>query len=113
MHYGELIDSWIEGLTVRYTKQEFFEEAQRRGITVAPVNAALDVLHDPQLQATGGWQTPEPAGPRFPTPPVSIDGVRSQTGAVPRAGEHNHEVFVRELGLDDDELAALCATAVI
>ena len=84
MHYGELIDSWIEGLTVRYTKQEFFEEAQRRGITVAPVNAALDVLHDPQLQATGGWQTPEPAGPRFPTPPVSIDGVRSQTGAVPR-----------------------------
>ena len=43
MHYSELVDLWIEGLTTRYTKQAFFEEAQRRGITVAPVNSALDL----------------------------------------------------------------------
>ncbi len=57
VHYSELVDLWIEGLTSRYTKQAFFEEAQRRGITVAPVNTALDLDHDAHLDATGGWAT--------------------------------------------------------
>jgi crotonobetainyl-CoA:carnitine CoA-transferase CaiB-like acyl-CoA transferase len=106
MHYAELIDMWIEGLTTRYTKQAFFVEAQRRGITVAPVNSAGDVLDDAHLEATQGWVEYEsPAlGPlRVPVPPLHIDGHTAVVGDVPRVGEHNRAVFVDELGLTDDD----------
>jgi benzylsuccinate CoA-transferase BbsE subunit len=116
VHYHEVVDLWIEGLTTRYTKQAFFEEAQRRGITVAPVNSALDLDGDAHLNATGGWSEGQAAGIgtfRTPTPPVHVDGRVASVGASPGVGEHNHDVFVGELGLTDDELAALRADGVI
>jgi crotonobetainyl-CoA:carnitine CoA-transferase CaiB-like acyl-CoA transferase len=102
MNYSELIDMWIEGLTTRYTKQAFFEEAQRRGITVAPVNSARDVLYDAHLDATQGWteyESPDLGPLRVPTPPLHFDGRTAVVGDVPRLGEHNRAVFVDELGL--------------
>ena len=77
MHYSELVDLWIEGLTTRYTKQAFFEEAQRRGITVAPVNSAPDLADDAHLRATNGWAECDNPGVgvlRTPTPPIHVDG---------------------------------------
>jgi benzylsuccinate CoA-transferase BbsE subunit len=116
IHYADLIDVWIEGLTTRYTKQEFFVEAQRRGITVGPVNSASDVLEDEQLNATDGWtdySSPDLGVLRVPTPPFHIDGDTATVGNVPRLGEHNRAVFVDELGLSEDELRALGADGVI
>jgi len=116
MHYAELLDTWIEGLTTRYTKRAFFEEAQRRGITVGPVNSASDVLDDAHLHATGGWseyESPDVATLRVPTPPLHLDGRTASVGNVPHLGEHNHEVFVGLLGLTDDDLLALRAAGVI
>jgi crotonobetainyl-CoA:carnitine CoA-transferase CaiB-like acyl-CoA transferase len=116
VHYHELVDLWIEGLTSRYTKQAFFEEAQRRGITVAPVNSALDLDHDAHLNATGGWAqgtAPGTGSFRSPTPPIHVDGRAPGVGATPGLGEHNHDVFVDELGLTEAELAALRAEGVI
>ncbi len=107
-HYAELIDLWIEGLTIRYTKQAFFEEAQRRGITVGPVNSASDVLHDAHLDATQGWaeyDSPDLGMLRVPTPPLHLDGRTAVVGDVPRLGEHNRTVFVDELGLTDDDFS--------
>lgn len=104
-HYADLIDIWIEGLTTRYTKQAFFEEAQRRGITVGPVNTASDVLDDAHLHATEGWSeydSPEAGRLRVPTPPVHVDGATAAVGDVPRAGEHTRAILVDELGLADD-----------
>ena len=106
IYYSELIDLWIEGLTTRYRKQEFFEEAQRRGITVAPVNSALDLGDDAQLLATAGWTECDVAGVgalRTPTPPLHIDGQAATVRPAPGLGEHNHDVFVGELGLTDDD----------
>jgi crotonobetainyl-CoA:carnitine CoA-transferase CaiB-like acyl-CoA transferase len=107
--YAELIDLWIEGLTTRYTKQSFFEEAQRRGLTVAPVNSAIDVLDDAHLRATSGWC--EYAGAEFgtvriPTPAFHVDGSTTDVGDVPALGQHTHEVFTQLLGLTDDDLRA-------
>ncbi len=116
MHYSELVDMWIEGLTTRYTKQAFFEEAQRRGITVAPVNSARDLADDAHLRATNGWaecDTPGVGALRTPTPPIHVDGIAATVRPSPRLGEHNHDVFVGELGLTDDEVAALRADGVI
>lgn len=116
IYYADLVDVWIEELTTRYTKQEFFEEAQRRGITVAPVNSALDLGDDVQLVATGGWTECESPGVgafRSPTPPIHIDGHAGTVKPSPRLGEHNREVLVGELGLTDDDVAALRADGVI
>ena len=116
MHYSELVDLWIEGLTTRYTKQAFFEEAQRRGITVAPVNSALDLADDAHLRATNGWvecESPGVGALRSPTPPIHVDGRAATVRPSPRLGEHNHDVFVGELGLTDDDVAALRADGVI
>jgi len=114
--YAELIDSWIEGLTMRYTKADFFVEAQRRGITVAPVNTAEDVLTDAHLDATDGWvqyEAPDVGPLRAPTPPLHIDGSTATFGDVPRVGEHNRVVFVDELGIGDAEFERLVADGVI
>jgi crotonobetainyl-CoA:carnitine CoA-transferase CaiB-like acyl-CoA transferase len=114
--YAELIDLWIEGLTTRYTKEAFFVEAQRRGITVAPVNSASDVLDDEQLRATDGWTEYESLGVgtlRVPTPPFHVDGSTATVGDVPGLGEHNREVFVDLLGLTDDAVVALRTDGVI
>ncbi len=116
IHYAELVDLWVEGLTTRYTKQEFFEEAQRRGITVAPVNSALDLGDDAHLRATNGWAECESPGVgpfRSPTPPIHVDGRAATVRPSPRLGEHNHDVFVGELGLTDDDVVALRADGVI
>ena len=116
VHYHEVVDLWIEGLTCRYTKQAFFEAAQRRGITVAPVNSALDLDGDAHLNATRGWADGHAPGIgtfRTPTPPVHVDGRVSSVGATPGLGAHNHDVFVGELGLTDLELAALRAEGAI
>jgi crotonobetainyl-CoA:carnitine CoA-transferase CaiB-like acyl-CoA transferase len=116
IHYSELLDLWIEGLTTRYTKQDFFEEAQRRGITVGPVNSASDVLDDAHLAATHGWteyESHDVGTLRVPTPPLHVDGATAVVGDVPRLGEHNRAVFVDELGLSDDDLRALRAGGVV
>jgi benzylsuccinate CoA-transferase BbsE subunit len=100
--YAEQIDDWVEGLTSRYGKQEFAEEAQRRGVPVSPVNSVGDVLRDPHLDATGGWAdvtSPGGSGVRLPVPPLWVDGEPLPAGAIPGAGEHNDEILVGELGL--------------
>jgi crotonobetainyl-CoA:carnitine CoA-transferase CaiB-like acyl-CoA transferase len=114
--YSEVIDLWIEGLTTRYTKQDFFEEAQRRGITVAPVNSASDVLDDAHLRVTDGWTTYEGPGTgalRVPTPAFHVDGSTASVGDVPALGAHNRDVFVGLLGLSDEDLQRLQADGVI
>jgi crotonobetainyl-CoA:carnitine CoA-transferase CaiB-like acyl-CoA transferase len=104
--YVEQIDAWVERLTSRYGKQEFAEEAQRRGIPVSPVNSVADVLGDPHLDATGGWAevtSPGGSGVRLPAPPLFVDGQSLPVGAIPAAGEHNEEILAGELGLGRDE----------
>jgi crotonobetainyl-CoA:carnitine CoA-transferase CaiB-like acyl-CoA transferase len=120
LHYAALIDTWVEGLTSRFTREELFAEGQRRGITIAPVSSPVEVLDDPHLAATGGWQASTvPAGAggatrvRVPTPPISIDGAVARAGAVPAIGEHNRVVLMGDLGLEEAEFDALCEAGTI
>ncbi|MGH7804506.1 MAG: CaiB/BaiF CoA transferase family protein [Candidatus Binatia bacterium] len=54
---AELLESWIEELTPHYTKQELFEQGQKRGITITPANTLTTLLADPHLAARGWWRT--------------------------------------------------------
>ena len=110
--YVDAIDAWVEELTSKYTKQDFFEEAQRRGIPATPVNSAANLFDDPHLRATDAWTDVDGGefGPvRLPVPPLQFDGQRLVVGAVPALGQHNRAVLVDELGLTETEFTALIA----
>jgi len=108
--FGELINGWVEQLSSRYTKQEFFVEAQRRGIPCGPVNEPVDLLSDPQLEAVGGWVEQDLGGLgslRWPRPPLRFSGEGMGTGAVPAVGEHNDAVLGGVLGVQPERLDLL------
>jgi crotonobetainyl-CoA:carnitine CoA-transferase CaiB-like acyl-CoA transferase len=101
--FMELIDTWVASLAARYTKQEFFIEAQRRRIPCGAVNSASDLLADAHLRAVGAFAPDGSVGLREP---VKFDGIPVWAGAAPELGEHNAQVFRDELGVDDEGRAA-------
>lgn len=96
MPYTELITTWILELAGRYSKQEFFLEAQRRGIPCGPLNEAGDLTADQQLAEVGAWDDhPATNAPdfRLPRGPLTVDGEHAVAGAVPSVGEHGAEIL--------------------
>jgi len=106
----------------RYTRAELIERFDRADVWWAPINTPADVLVDPQAVAAGAF-VDVPAGAGAPahravaTPvtfrdadgdPNDLPPVRS----VPGLGEHTDAVL-RDLGIGDDEIAALRASGAI
>ena len=114
--FAEIVDPWIEALTSRYTKQQFFEEAQRRGIPAAPVNSLDDLLVDPHLQATEAWRDvddPVLGRVRHPRPPISFDGEAGNVTTFPAVGQHTRAVLTDLLGLTEQDMRALRVEGVV
>lgn len=112
----EALDEWAADLTRRYTKQALFEEGQRRGIPVTPVETVADISHDPHLEAVDYWaEMPHPAlGPlRMPGAPYRFSKTPWQAGRPPLLGEHNEDIYCGELGISTDDLTALRSRGVI
>ncbi|MFT5531008.1 MAG: nitrite reductase/ring-hydroxylating ferredoxin subunit [Candidatus Poriferisodalaceae bacterium] len=87
----ELIDSFVEELTMQLTGLEAFQEGQRRGIPITPVNTIAALRSDPHLAASGFWQETElPAGGTvvIPGAPFRTNLDRWRTSRAPRLGEH-------------------------
>lgn len=92
----ELIDSWVEELTTSMTLLDFFQEGQRRGIPITPVNTIATLRADPHLDAVGFWDTTElPAGgsSAIPGAPFRTSSDWWRTSRAPRLGEHSDEVL--------------------
>ncbi len=92
----ELVDSWVEELTTSMTILEFFQEGQRRGIPITPVNTIETLLVDPHLEAIDFWQeTALPGGgsATIPGAPFRTNADWWHLGRAPRLGEHNHEIL--------------------
>jgi len=109
----------IEEFTLTKTKDELYEEgAFSRFILIAPVSSTRDISNDIQLKARNYWvKVPHPelgedlpyGGPFVPmteTPPV----LRRR---APLIGEHNHEIYVEELGVSESSLQALKKQGII
>ena len=99
-------------------KQELYREGQARQIAIAPVNTVADVCESEQLAATGFFHTRfDPELGRevtFPGPPYRLSASPATLrSSAPRAGEHNREVFVGELGLSESTLGALVAAGIV
>ncbi|MDO8491860.1 MAG: CoA transferase [Dehalococcoidia bacterium] len=94
------------------TKAELWEQSLKRGIVLAPVNTLGDVAADPHLQARRFWeQVPHPelgeeltycgAFYKFSETPLRI------RRRAPLIGEHNQEIYERELGISREKLVLL------
>ena len=56
IEHRELLDLWIGELAARHDVRGFLAEGEARRLAVTPVQRALDVLADPQLEARGFWR---------------------------------------------------------
>jgi crotonobetainyl-CoA:carnitine CoA-transferase CaiB-like acyl-CoA transferase len=108
----DALDREIEACTSSEDAQALAERLRTAGVPAAPVNAAPDLLADPQLRARGYFRTlrETDVGPiDSPGTPLRLDG---ETGAqtwtpAPTFGQHNREVLRELAGLSDAEIDAL------
>ena len=113
-HITEVTDAF----TKSHDKRWVCEEGQKRGIIAIPCNNAKDVVENPQLILRNFFvdvEHPElndtlkyPGAPyRFAETPWKI------RRRPPLIGEHNNEIYKKELGLTSKQIAALKGQGVI
>jgi crotonobetainyl-CoA:carnitine CoA-transferase CaiB-like acyl-CoA transferase len=100
------------------TKDELLEGAVQRGIMMAPCATMADILKNPQLEAREFWvevNHPE-LGKSIPYPgaPVKLsEAPWAIQRRAPLIGEHNEEIYGKEMGFSDEEIAALKVRRII
>jgi len=111
-------NSYVAKFLMTKTKAELYEGATKRGILMAPCATFEDVLQNAQLEARGYWEMvehPELGETiKYPGAPVKMKETpwKIQRRA-PLIGEHNEEVFEKELGLSKEQVSILKANGVI
>lgn len=114
---AEALDEIIEAWTRERTTEEAIETMDAHDAIVGPVYDIADVFEDDQYQArddivevedddVGSLRTAAPI-PKFSRTPGSVEH------AGPDHGEHNEEVFLSELGLDEAKYERLRERGVI
>jgi crotonobetainyl-CoA:carnitine CoA-transferase CaiB-like acyl-CoA transferase len=111
-------NSHIARFLMTRTKAELYQGAVERGILLAPCATFEDVLNNVQLQARGFWEMVEhpelSQSLKYPGAPVKLKEMPWKIGRrAPLIGEHNEEVYLKELGLSREEMALLKANGVI
>ncbi|MDY6892708.1 MAG: CoA transferase [Chloroflexota bacterium] len=117
----EDIDRWEDQIGtyfLRHTKRELHEEAVRQRNVLQPVNTMQDIIESPQLAARDFWVEVEHPelntaitypGPYF----KSTETAWHKGHRAPLIGEHNEEIYEKELGLSKEELSALMNDNII
>ena len=108
----------LEEFLMTKTKAECIERAAEYAILLIPANNARDVLESPQLAYRGFFQPVE--HPEldevitYPGFPIIIDEARPDIQRrAPLIGEHNEEVYEKELGISREQLVILKNRRVI
>lgn len=100
------------------TKEEIFHRALADELMLAPVLTSADLYQWEQLQSRGFWAPvshPElGATLNYPGPFIKMSETPiTFRRRAPTIGEHNHEVYVDELGYSEDDLARWRASGTI
>ena len=112
------IEIHISRLFSKFTKEELYNEALKRGIMLCPVNTSKDTIDNTQLKDRKFWADiyhPElstyikypGAFAKLSETPINI------RHRAPLTGEHNQDVYQSELGLSSSELNDLQRRGVI
>ncbi len=113
----EPVHKVISEFCLRQTKEELYEEGQKRRIAVTPINTAGEFINSPQTQARQIFTQMEHSvigkyAHFGPVPRLSETPGRVRRSA-PLIGEHNEEIYRGELGMTIDDLVALRVSGVI
>ncbi|MBN1626493.1 MAG: CoA transferase [Deltaproteobacteria bacterium] len=100
------------------TKEELYQGALERRIQLYPIYTIEDIVKNPHLKARNFWEKLE--HPELDAQ-ITYPGAFAKSSEVdlniyrraPLIGEHNHEIYVGELGLRDDELNILRQAGII
>jgi len=108
----------VEEFIKTKTKAELYEEAVKRGVMLAPCNNVEDITENAQLEARNFWETLEhpelEEAITYPGAPVKMTETPwRMSRRAPLIGEHNEEVYEKELGLGSEELSMLKEKNVI
>ena len=112
----------IEETTARFflghTKAELFEGALKHGVQLYPVSTPADMLESTQLAARKFWvevEHPElSATITYPGAfPSSTEAPPRISRRAPLIGEHNEEIYEKELGMSREKLLALKQAGII
>jgi crotonobetainyl-CoA:carnitine CoA-transferase CaiB-like acyl-CoA transferase len=100
------------------TKAELFDAAITRGVLLCPVNTIEDVVESPQLESREFWQQvehPELCDTiTYPGSPIKLsEDACPPLRRAPLIGEHNQEVYEKELGFSKEQLVTLKTSGVI
>jgi benzylsuccinate CoA-transferase BbsE subunit len=102
----------------KHTKAEIYEMALKKAMLMAPANNIKEVLDYPQLSARDFWADVEYPELRCTiTHPGGFCKMSESPLALlrraPMIGEHNHEIYINELGLSKQDLTSLKKRGVI
>lgn len=112
------VDERLRAFLKSHTKQELYDGAQQRRLQLSMVSTIEDLLENPQLEALGYFvyvKHPElGATLKYPGAPYHLSEtpwrIRER---APLIGEHNLEIYEKELGLSREELTLLRQGGVI
>ncbi len=100
----------VGAATARDDKFALFDRLSAAGIPAGPVLDGKDVSENPELAAANHFvKLDHPVlGPsNMPAPPYALHGTPANVTRSPLLGEHNHDVFVETLGIDQAEIETL------
>jgi benzylsuccinate CoA-transferase BbsE subunit len=108
----------IAELFSRHTKAELYNEALKRKIMLSPVSTARDICENKQLLIRNFWvevDHPEiPAGITYPGPFARLSETPlASARRAPLPGEHNLEIYEKELAFSKRDLRLLHQSGII
>jgi formyl-CoA transferase len=114
--HGDELDAEIAKWTSQRTKFEVMEYMGPRGVPAGAVYDSNDILTDRHMNARGYILTYEHPGRgtvQMPGQPIRLSASHVEVVPAPLLGQHTAEVLSAELGLSDEEIAAIAAPAPI
>lgn len=116
---SDRIDQEFKAFFITKTKDELFEQALQRDIVIAPVYTAEDICHLEHLKARDFWVKVEHDELKSELVYCgALKNIFTETPGVikrraPLIGEHNLDIYEKELGFSREELVALKSSGVI
>jgi len=108
-----LISDWL----MKMGKQDFYREAQAKGIPSAPVNTTADLVESDHLAARKFFielDHPVTGNLKYPGPMLRMSETPAQVrNRAPFLGEHNEIVYCDRLGMSREELDVLKEEGII
>jgi crotonobetainyl-CoA:carnitine CoA-transferase CaiB-like acyl-CoA transferase len=113
----EIIDAYVIEFTMKHTKMEIALLCQSKGVPCTPVNTPKEFSRDPHIKERGFFVDVEhPVIGRYTyfNPPFRLSKTQcSIERPAPLLGQHNREIYCRELDYTDDKLAKLKSEGLI